>query len=87
MHVTVPVRFGRGRLDSLVPKGLAAYLIAADVNLPAQVDRTDVSYLYLQCWPQPDAEHVVAGRAGAQASSSQRNQYAWFCLYHFRISR
>src|SRR5262249_52604207 len=28
MHVTVPVRFGRGRLDSLVTKGLAAYLIA-----------------------------------------------------------
>ena len=27
MHATVPVRFGRGRLDSLRPKGLAAYLI------------------------------------------------------------
>jgi hypothetical protein len=24
----VPVRFGRGRLDSLATKGLAAYLIA-----------------------------------------------------------
>ena len=28
MHGNVPVRFGRGRLDSLVTKGLAAYLIA-----------------------------------------------------------
>jgi hypothetical protein len=27
MHENVPVRFGRGRLDSLVIKGLAAYLI------------------------------------------------------------
>ena len=28
MHENVPVRFGRGRLDSLGNKGLAAYLIA-----------------------------------------------------------
>ena len=28
MHANVPVRFGRGRLDSLGNKGLAAYLIA-----------------------------------------------------------
>jgi hypothetical protein len=28
MHENVPVRFGRGRLDSLATKGLAAYLIA-----------------------------------------------------------
>jgi len=28
MHGNVPVRFGRGRLDSLDNKGLAAYLIA-----------------------------------------------------------
>ena len=27
MHATVPVRFGRRRLDSLGNKGLAAYLI------------------------------------------------------------
>jgi hypothetical protein len=27
MHENVPVRFGRGRLDSLGNKGLAAYLI------------------------------------------------------------
>jgi hypothetical protein len=27
MHPKVPVRFGRGRLDSLGNKGLAAYLI------------------------------------------------------------
>ena len=27
MHAPVPVRFGRGRLDSLGNKGLAAYLI------------------------------------------------------------
>jgi hypothetical protein len=30
MHEKVPVRFGRGRLDSLGNKGLAAYLIARD---------------------------------------------------------
>ena len=29
MHENVPVRFGRGRLDSLATKGLAAYLIAS----------------------------------------------------------
>jgi hypothetical protein len=28
MHGNVPVRFGKGRLDSLATKGLAAYLIA-----------------------------------------------------------
>ena len=28
MHENVPVRFGRGRLDSLDIEGLAAYLIA-----------------------------------------------------------
>ena len=34
MHENVPVRFGRGRLDSLVTKGLAAYLIATQLSLP-----------------------------------------------------
>ena len=29
MHGNVPVRFGRGRLDSLRKKGLAAYLMCA----------------------------------------------------------
>ena len=29
MRENVPVRFGRGRLDSLATKGLAAYLIAS----------------------------------------------------------
>ena len=29
MHGNVPVRFGRGRLDSLGNKGLAAYLMCA----------------------------------------------------------
>ena len=29
MHENVPVRFGRGRLDSLATKGLAAYLITS----------------------------------------------------------
>src|SRR5215475_15350756 len=41
MHVTVPVRFGRGRLDSLGNKGLAAYLIARDLGLRAEVELTD----------------------------------------------
>ena len=33
MHGNVPVRFGRGRLDSLDNKGLAAYLIGFEVWL------------------------------------------------------
>ena len=41
MHGNVPVRFGRGRLDSLGNKGLAAYLIAEDFGLHPQVDFTD----------------------------------------------
>jgi hypothetical protein len=41
MHENVPVRFGRGRLDSLGNKGLAAYLIAGDVSLRAHVEGTD----------------------------------------------
>ena len=31
MHGNVPVRFGRGRLDSLGNKGLAAYLIGYEL--------------------------------------------------------
>jgi hypothetical protein len=42
MHEKVPVRFGRGRLDSLGNKGLAAYLIAGDFGLRAHVDQTGV---------------------------------------------
>ena len=38
MHATVPVRFGRGRLDSLGNKGLAAYLIARHFGLRAHVE-------------------------------------------------
>src|SRR5207302_3655037 len=34
MHENVPVRFGRGRLDSLGNKGLAAYLIAGSAVPP-----------------------------------------------------
>jgi hypothetical protein len=34
MHGNVPVRFGRGRLDSLVTKGLAAYLITSLGAIP-----------------------------------------------------
>jgi hypothetical protein len=41
MHANVPVRFGRGRLDSLANKGLAAYLIAGHFGLRAHVDGTD----------------------------------------------
>ena len=37
MHENVPVRFGRGRLDSLGNKGLAAYLIASGCS----ADRED----------------------------------------------
>jgi hypothetical protein len=41
MHANVPVRFGRGRLDSLGNKGLAAYLIAVGFGLGAHVDGTE----------------------------------------------
>jgi hypothetical protein len=41
MHENVPVRFGRGRLDSLGNKGLAAYLIAGHSGLGAHVDQTN----------------------------------------------
>ena len=41
MHGNVPVRFGRGRLDSLGNKGLAAYLIATNLGLRAEVEVTD----------------------------------------------
>ena len=44
MHATVPVRFGRGRLDSLVPKGLTAYLIAVDFGLRAPVERASARF-------------------------------------------
>jgi hypothetical protein len=42
MHAKVPVRFGRGRLDSLGNKGLAAYLIAGDLGLRAETELTEV---------------------------------------------
>ena len=41
MHENVPVRFGRERLDSLGDKGLAAYLIARDLGLRAEVEGTE----------------------------------------------
>ena len=44
MHENVPVRFGRGRLDSLGNKGLAAYLIAGSFGLRAHVDPTEARY-------------------------------------------
>jgi hypothetical protein len=40
MHANVPVRFGRGRLDSLATKGLAAYLIAGELGFKAEVEVT-----------------------------------------------
>src|SRR5262249_50886380 len=39
MHVTVPVRFGRGRLDSLGNKGLAAYLIGYSKRITKRARR------------------------------------------------
>ena len=42
MHENVPVRFGRGRLDSLGNKGLAAYLMRWALRL-ACVGREDRS--------------------------------------------
>jgi len=40
MHENVPVRFGRGRLDCLGNKGLAAYLIARHFGLRAHAEGT-----------------------------------------------
>ncbi len=42
MHAIVPVRFGRGRLDSLGNRGLAAYLIGWRVALGQAVEVTYV---------------------------------------------
>ena len=52
MHENVPVRFGRGRLDSLGNKELAAYLIAEDFGLRAHVDATDARMSHA-CGPHP----------------------------------
>ena len=41
MHENVPVRFGRGRLDSLVTKELAAYLIATRQSVRMRGDVFD----------------------------------------------
>src|SRR5262245_56183383 len=41
MHANVACRFGRGLLDALGNKGLAAYLIARDLGLRAHVETTD----------------------------------------------
>ena len=40
MHGNVPVRFGRGRLDSLDIRGLAAYLMPR-MSLRASVESTE----------------------------------------------
>ena len=40
MHENVPVRFGRGRLDSLATKGLAAYLIATTTARGDMLEQT-----------------------------------------------
>jgi hypothetical protein len=40
MHGNVPVRFGRGRLDSLGNRGLAAYLIAYTYR----IEQTDMRF-------------------------------------------
>ena len=47
MHANVPVRFGRGRLDSLGNKGLAAYLIATVGRL-----RPAISAAFARARPQ-----------------------------------
>ena len=40
MHGNVPVRFGRGRLDSLGNKGLAAYLIRQSLRKRSPPNRS-----------------------------------------------
>ena len=40
MHGNVPVRFGRGRLDSLGNKGLAAYLMRKPLGEPGSARPT-----------------------------------------------
>jgi hypothetical protein len=55
MHANVPVRFGRGRLDSLGNKGLAAYLIAGPFGLRAHVDGTEARKA--RCCHPPFEDH------------------------------
>ena len=45
MHENVPVRFGRGRLDSLGNKGLAAYLINGIDGTPVPGGERSVNHL------------------------------------------
>jgi hypothetical protein len=47
MHENVPVRFGRGRLDSLGNKGLAAYLIAT-TRWNLEREETDADSVQIQ---------------------------------------
>src|SRR5262249_50893771 len=61
MHANVPVRFGRGRLDSLGNKGLAAYLIAGEHGFGASVDQTE-----------RHADHEGSGGSGAAALQPDR---------------
>jgi len=51
MHPEVPVRFGRGRLDSLGNKGLAAYLMRWRTQLRSVVEQTDARNT-LSLWPE-----------------------------------
>ena len=58
MHATVPVRFGRGRLDSLGNKGLAAYLIAGDFGVRAEADCTNGTSLSPEALPRSACSEV-----------------------------
>jgi hypothetical protein len=60
MHGNVPVRFGRGRLDSLGNKGLAAYLIAGQFGLRAHVEVTDARRQFLTV----SLSRRIVGRGG-----------------------
>jgi hypothetical protein len=63
MHENVPVRFGRGRLDSLVTKGLAAYLIAEALGAGLQVATPPLV--------EPDLGAADGGANGLGGSASE----------------
>jgi len=70
MHENVPVRFGRGRLDSLVTKGLAAYLIATRLAVLARAKiPTEKEF----CSPvqQCALQNLVSARPSVSAALTQ----------------
>ena len=83
MYGNVPVRFGRGRLDSLVTKGLAAYLIARSAQqLPNGIASHDTfSRLFAALDPKQLAacagRWMAAVKAGIKANRCPARFLPW----------